>query len=210
MTTETPSRTLDEAIDALFLLGIDLRGLPSSARWSVHDLHWDDPELLERVLDSIANADAHTRIVWEHFLANVSADPSTHLPNYARMISNAALTARLLEAIEPEVFTTGAFFQTNTIAATLEAHLGISTGDARYKKIHAGIIYCAITHPTAIIRAKSNEWYRLADRRSLNLIETKMEAVLSVLPELCKRRDASFEAIEAMLSITPSLAEGTL
>lgn len=213
MTPETPSRTLDGAIDALFLLGIDFRGLPTSAKWAIHDLHRDDSELLERVLIAIANADQNTLTVWEHYFSTLPTSFSNHLINHERMISNADLTARLHAAIDPEIFSRQsslALFQTNAIASILEMHLGISTGDARYNEVHAGIIYCAITQPTAIIRAKSIEWYRHADRCSLKLIEENMAAVLSILPALCERRDASADTIKTVLTITPSLAEGAL
>jgi hypothetical protein len=208
MTPESTSRTLDGAVDAFFLHGIDLRGYPTAAKWAIHDLHRDDPALLERVLVSISNADQNTLRIWGHYFNDVTT--GNHVLGFARMIENAELTARLLDAIDADMISTQRFFQTRTIADTLERHLGIRPGDARYNEVHAGIIYCAITHPGAITRTTSDEWYRLANRRSLKLIAENMEQILSILPALCQRRNASPDTIEAMLSVTPALAEGAL
>lgn len=212
--TATPipnRRTFAGAMRELSGLGIDLSHYPRSATNGLRVLNKDHPQIFATVIDDINTADPATLAIWKNFFReSMPADAYTHRSSYERMVVNAELTARLLEAIGTGIIKTPRLFQIDTIATTLEASLGVRPGDERYNEVQAGIIHCTLTHPDRITRITSDEWYRNADREDLKYIAENLDRIIPLLPELCKRRDPTRHSIETVLAAPAALAEGAL
>lgn len=171
-----------------------------------------DPEMLERVVGAITAADAPTREVWSHGIGNMGSYMSFHNSvGYERMLANNGLTARLISAIGPEIIHTPRLFRTDNLAIDIEEATGILSGNERYKEVQAAIVYCAITDPLQVSRANTDLGYLDTKRDDIMTIANNMDRVLTMLPELCKRRDASRQAIHLMDSSgAPALTSGML
>jgi hypothetical protein len=192
-------------------LGIPLtNSLPRTH--AIKQLVKNDQQMLERVVESIAKADSATREVWSHGIGRLGGYMSFHNSvGYERMLANNELTARLISAIGPEVFHTPRLFQTENLAIDIEETTGIRPGSERYNEVQAGIIYCAITDPLQVSRANTDLSYLDTHRDDVMTIAHNMDRVVAMLPELCKRRDASRHTINSLDGgDAPSLIAGIL
>lgn len=217
MSTKPSTYTAAHVLTELADLGINLRRheeYPYNATASIQYLHEEHPDVLERVIASIRHADNGTLTSWKrHFRMMTLISYRSAESDYERMIANAGLTQNLLDAMEEDIIPFPDRFQTTVLALNLEYTTGIKPGDPRYGEVQAAIVYAAIAHPNVVVYPSpgtADEWYSFADSRALKLIAENMDEIMPVLSQLCQRGDASPETIEAMLSVTPSLAEGLL
>jgi hypothetical protein len=204
-------RTFAGTVRELEDLGVNLTGYKSRTL-SVKLLAKNDPEMLEQVMDAIISADKPTRGVWQTTMGSMSQFTTFYNNiSYKRMLANNELTARLISAIGSEVIRNPLLFSTENLALNIEDVLNIRPGNPRYNEVQAGIIYYAITSPEEVSRIVSDMTFLETNRDDIMTIAHNLNKVMSMLPALCKRRDASRHAINGLGKIdAPSLIDGAL
>lgn len=202
-------QTFAGTVRELESLGINLIGYKSKY-FGVKLLAKNDPEMLREVMESITEADTPTRAVWQNTLGKMSEHTTYYNSlSYKRMIANNELTARLIENIDSIL--SPQYFQTDNLANHVEEELGIRPGDERYNEVQAAIIYCAVTSPHKVTRIASDLEFLSTHRDDIMTIANNMERAMEMLPELCRRRDASRHVINEMGTIdAPALIDGAL
>lgn len=208
---ERPRRTFAGTVRELENLGISINRY-KPRKDAVRMLAKHAPEMLERIMDAIATADAPTRERWGRQIENEANNAFRH--NSAggeRMLANTDLTARLASAIGSDILQSPHLFRTDNLAIDIEEVTGIAPGDPRYNEVQAAIIYCGITNPAQVSRTNTDLSYLDTHRDDIMTIANNMDRVFEILPELCKRRDASRHAIHALGDTdAPSLISGML
>lgn len=224
-TNAAPGDTYAGAISELESLGVVFGGFDPTAPYegkpyAIKLLAKYDPEMLHRIMNAVRNTDEPFRGMWARTLGGITLKDITKrgkniatselariMPQFERLLAINPLDAALLN-VDPKEYEYRGFWNL-TRASYIEKQTGISPGDTGYAFVQASLIHVAITRPKKF-DVDDVQPYLQKHHADIAFIAENINGTLGILRELHVRKDGSREAVELMLGLSPSLAEGAL